>query len=402
MKYQRLTAVRVTNAKPRATRQEISDGGSGLFLVVQPSGHKSWAVRFRVNGVPRKLTLAAGLTLHEAREQAAAAIKEAQRGNDPTKAKKVAKQERAVAAANTFAAVAQLYLNSDKTKKLRTVDQVRDKLERLCFPTIGHLPIADIRRSQITALLDHIERSNGAVMADRTLSAVACVLKFHARRVDDYVPPLAAGMNRTSAKDRARDRVLTDDEIRRVWNAGNSFVRFLLLTGCRRNEAAGMQWDELDGNVWTLPASRNKAKVDLIRPLSKMAMAVLAAGPRLGPFVFSHDGQQQMRAHAAVKRQTAAASGVTGWRLHDLRRTARSLMSRAGVNSDVAEMILGHALPSIRGIYDRHSYHNEKAHALEALAAQIEKIVNPPTGDIVDLEKAKTELGKRTRKRRRA
>jgi integrase len=383
MKYQRLTAVRVTNAKPGVTRQEISDGGSGLFLVIQPSGHKSWAVRFRVNGTPRKLTLAAGLTLHEAREQAAAAIKEAQRGNDPTKLKKIVKQERAVAAANTFEAVAQLYLNSDKTKKLRTADQVRDKLGRLCFPTIGHLPIADIRRSQITALLDHIERSNGPVMADRTLSAIACVLKFHARRVDDYVPPLVAGMNRTSAKDRARDRTLTDDEIRRVWSAGNPFVRFLLLTGCRRNEAAGLQWDELDGNVWTLPASRNKAGVSLVRPLSKAAMAVLAAQPRLGPFVFGRDGQRLMRAHAAVKRQTDAASGVTGWRLHDLRRTARSLMSRAGVNADVAEMILGHALPHIRGVYDRHSYHDEKANALEALARQVATIVNPPKGNNV-------------------
>jgi integrase len=384
----RLTALAVENAKPGTSRREISDGGhNGLHLIIQPSGHKSWAVRFRVSGDPKKLTLPAGLTLAEAREQAATAIKEAQRGNDPTKAKKVAKQEHAVAAANTFAAVAQLYLNSDRTKKLRTVDQVRDKLERLCFPTIGHLPIADIRRSQITALLDRVERSNGAVMADRTLSAIACVLKFHARRVDDYVPPLAAGMNRTSAKDRARDRILTDDEIRRVWNAGNPFVRFLLLTGCRRNEAAGMQWDEIKDGDWTLPASRNKAKVDLIRPLSKAAMAVLAARPRLGPFVFSYDGQRTMHAHAAVKRQTDDASGVTGWRLHDCRRTARSLMSRAGVNADVAEMILGHALPSIRGIYDRHSYHDEKALALEALAHQINLIIDPPKGNVTPIKR---------------
>jgi integrase len=384
VKYQRLTAVRVTNTKPGATRQEISDGGSGLFLVVQPSGHKSWAVRFRVNGVPRKLTLAAGLTLHEAREQAAAAIKEAQRGNDPTKVRKAAKQERAVAAANTFEAVARLYLNADKTKKLRTVDQVRDKLERLCFPTIGHLPIADIRRSQITALLDQIERTNGAVMADRTLSAIACVLKFHARRVDDYVLPLVPGMNRTSIKERARTRVLSDDEIKRVWDAGNLFVRFLLLTGARRNEAAGMQWDELDGNVWTLPASRNKAKADLVRPLSKAAMAVLAAQPRLGPFVFGRDGQQPMRAHAAVKRQVDAAGvAVADWRLHDCRRVVRSLLSRVGVNADVAEMILGHALPHIRSVYDRHSYHDEKAHALEMLAREVATIVSPPTGSNV-------------------
>jgi integrase len=386
-KYQRLTALRVTNAKPGTARREISDNGSGLYLVVQPSGHKSWAVRFRVNGIPRKLTLDAGLTLHEARAQAAAAIKEAQRGNDPTKVKKAAKQERAIAAANTFAAVAQLYLNADRTKKLRTVDQVRDKLERLCFPLIGHVPIADIRRSQITALLDHIERTNGAVMADRTLSAIACVLKFHARRSDDYVLPLVPGMNRTSIKERARDRVLTDDEIRAVWKAGNSFVRFLLLTGCRRTEAAAMQWAEVKGNDWTLPAARNKAKVDLIRPLSKAAIAVLAAQPRRGAFVFSRSGECPLRTHAHMKRDLDVASGVANWRLHDLRRTSRSLLSRAGVNSDVAEMVLGHTLKGVRGTYDRHSYHSEKAHALESLAHQLALITNPPKGNIRQLKR---------------
>jgi integrase len=383
----RLSAKAVENAKPGSSRREVSDGGNGLYLIVQPSGHKSWAVRFRVDSVPRKLTLPDGLTLAEAREQAASAVKEAQRGNDPTKIKKVAKQQRALAAANTFEAVARLYLDADRTKKLRTVDQVRDKLERLCFPIIGHTPIADIRRSQITALLDQIERANGAVMADRTLSAIACVLKFHARRSDDYVLPLVPGMNRTSIKERARDRILTDDEIRRVWSVGNSFVQFLLLTGARRNEAAGMQWDELDGTTWTLPASRNKAKVDLIRPLSKAAMAVLNTRPQLGPFVFSHDGQKPMRAHAAVKRQVAAASGVTNWRLHDLRRTARSLLSRAGINSDVSEMILGHTLRGVRGTYDRHTYRDEKAHALEALAHQLALITNPPKGNVRQLKR---------------
>jgi integrase len=386
-KYQRLTAVRVANAKPKATRQEISDNGSGLFLVVQPSGHKSWAVRFRVNGIPRKLTLAPALSLHEAREQAAAAIKEAQRGNDPTKAKKAAKQERAIAAANTFEAVARLYLASDRTKKLRTFGQYRDKLERLVFPLIGDKPIEEIRRSQITALLDHIERTSGAIMADRTLSVISCVLKFHARRSDDYVLPLVPGMNRTTVKERARDRILSDDEIRRVWSAGNPLVQFLLLTGARRNEAAAMQWGEIDGNDWTLPAVRNKTKVDLVRPLSKAAMAILAAQPRDGDFIFGHSQDRPFRSYARLKSRMAGASGVTGWRLHDLRRTARSLLSRAGVNSDVAEMILGHTLKGVRGTYDRHSYHNEKAHALEALAAQLRLIANPPKGNVRQLRR---------------
>jgi integrase len=378
----RLTALQIENAKPGKARREISDGGSGLFLVVQPSGHKSYAVRFRADGKPRKYTLAPGLTLHEAREQAAASIKEAQRGNDPTKIKKAAKQARVLAAANTFEATAQLYLSSDRVKKLRTCAQYRDMLERLAFSLIGDKPIADIRRSQITALLDHVEHSHGPVMADRLLSVVSCVLKFHAKRSDDYVLPLVPGMNRTSTKERARDRILTDDEIRRVWSTGNSYVRFLLLTGCRRTEAAGMRRTEIDGNSWTLPASRNKGAVDLVRPLSKAAMAVLQAQPRHSDFVFSNSDDRPFQSYTRLKAQVDAASGVTGWRLHDLRRTARSLLSRAGINSDVAEMILGHTLRGVRGTYDRHHYHSEKAHALEALAHQIELIVNPPKDNV--------------------
>ncbi|MFY9770236.1 MAG: integrase arm-type DNA-binding domain-containing protein [Xanthobacteraceae bacterium] len=384
----RLTALQIENAKPGKARREISDGGSGLYLVVQPSGHKSYAVRFRADGVPRKYTLAAGLTLHEAREQAAAVIKEAQRGNDPTKIKRAAKQARVLAAANTFEATAQLYLNSDKVKKLRTCHQYRGMLERLAFPLIGDKPIADIRRSQITALLDHVEHSHGPVMADRLLSVVSCVLKFHAKRSDDYVLPLVPGMNRTSTKERARDRILTDDEIRRVWNTGNAFVRFLLLCGCRRTEAAAMQHSELNGNDWVLPASRNKGGIDLVRPLSKAAMAVLQAQPRHSDFVFSNRDDRPFQSYTRLKAQVDAASGVTGWRLHDLRRTARSLLSRAGVNSDVAEMILGHTLKGVRGTYDRHSYHNEKAHALEALAAQLALITNPPKGNVRQLRRA--------------
>src|SRR5215469_16658432 len=230
MSSSRLTAKSVENAKPGSARREISDGGSGLYLVVQSSGHKSWAVRFRVHGIPRKLTLPAGLTLHDAREQAAVAIKEAHRGNDPTKAKKIAKQERLIATANTFAAVALLYLNSEKVKRLRTAYQIEDRLTRLAFPLIGDNPVADLKRTQIVAALDHIEHTNGAVIADRTLSDISCVLKFHAKRSDDYVLPLVPGMNRTSKTERARDRVLTDDEIRKVWATGNRYARFLLLT----------------------------------------------------------------------------------------------------------------------------------------------------------------------------
>ena len=397
----RLSAKGVENAKPGTARREISDGASGLYLIVQPSGHKSWAARFRVNGIPRKLTLPAGLTLAEAREQAATAIKEAHQGNDPTKAKKIAKQERLIAQANTFAAVALLYLNSEKVRKLRTAYQIEDRLTRLAFPLIGDKPIADLKRSQIVTALDHIERTNGAVIADRTLSDISCVLKFHAKRSDDYVLPLVPGMNRTSKTERARDRVLTDDEIRKVWSTGNRYAQFLLLTAARRDEAASMQWKELDGNNWTLPAIRNKVKRDFIRPLSTAAMGVLPPRGHDDEYVFGLAPDTPLVAFSRIKKQLDAKCGITErWTFHDLRRTARTLMSRAGVNTDHAERVLGHVIGGIRGVYDRHEYQDEKAHALEALAAEIKKILNPPTGDVAHINEEREK--RKARKRQRA
>lgn len=385
----RLTALSVENAKPGTSRREIGDGGSGLYLVVQPSGHKSWAVRFRANGIPRKLTLPAGLTLHEAREQAATALKEAQRGNDPTKAKKIAKQQAVVAKANTFAATALLYLNSDRVKRLRTAYQIKDRLTRLAFPLIGDTPIADLKRLQITSALDHIEQTNGAVIADRTLSDISCVLKFHAKRVDDYMLPIVPGMHRTDKAARARDRVLTDDEIRKLWATGDRYAQFLLLTAARRDEAASMQWRELVGNDWTLPAIRNKTGKDLVRPLSKAAMQILPQRGRDDDFVFGLSPDTPLVAFSRIKKQLDAKCGITGrWTFHDLRRTARTLMSRGRVNTDHAERVLGHIIGGVRGIYDRHEFHTEKGHALEALAHQIELIINPPKGNIRQLKRA--------------
>src|SRR5262249_12313687 len=176
-----------------------------------------------------------------------------------------------------------------------------------------------------------------------------------------------AGMNRTSKTERARDRVLTDDEIRKVWSTGDRYAQFLLLTAARRDEAASMQWKELDGNNWTLPAIRNKVKRDFIRPLSTAAMAVLPPPGHDGEDVFGLAPDTPLVAFSRIKKQLDAKCGVTGWTFHDLRRTARSLMSRACVNADHAERCLGHAIPGVRGIYDRHEFYDEKKFAFDAL-----------------------------------
>jgi integrase len=121
--------------------------------------------------------------------------------------------------------------------------------------------------------------------------------------------------------------------------------------------------------------------------LSNAAQAILAGQPRIDgcDFVFTSNGVTPITSFSAPKDRLDVASGVADWRLHDARRSARSLLSRAGVNADVAERCLGHAIPGVRAVYDRHQYVDEMRHAFEALAAQIERIVNPPEGDVIPL-----------------
>jgi integrase len=387
----KLTDLSVRNSKPKAARYERSDNGSGLWLAVQPSGAKSYATRLRLNGKPIKITHgdAGVLSLADARVLNAEAIKRAKKGVDPRAAKKQEKAQRQIAEANSFEAVALLYLDSKHVKKLRTAGQVHDRLTRLVFPILGDQPVAVIKRSQIVKALDRIEAERGSHMADRVLSDVRCVLNFYAHRDDDFRSPLVKGMGRTSKDERQRDRILTDDEIRALWSTGNRFAQFLLLTAARRDEVASMRWKEIDGNDWTLPASRNKTKVDLIRPLSKAAMDVLSARGHDDEFAFGAAPDKPFRGFDRLKIRLAAESGVKNWRFHDLRRTARSLMSRAGANADHAERCLGHAILGVRGVYDRHEFHAEKAFVFEQLAAQLQSITRPPNGNVLPLKKRK-------------
>jgi integrase len=138
-----------------------------------------------------------------------------------------------------------------------------------------------------------------------------------------------------------------------------------------------LTWDEIKYGVWLLPAARNKVKQDLARPLSAAAQSVVDGVPKLGRHIFTFDGVKPIGGFSNLKARLDAACRVKDWTLHDLRRTARSLLSRAGVAHDIAEICLGHVLTGVRATYDRHEYHEEKKQAFAALAAQIERIVNP-------------------------
>jgi integrase len=405
-----LTKFAIDNLKPRSKRYEVPDG-NGLYIVVQPSGRKSFVVRFRIEGRPRKLTLEKGLTLAEARAAAAKALVEVEKKNDPTAIKRKAKNAQRAAAANTFKAVAESYLEREGKKKederLRSLAWRRQLLERLVYPTLGDRPIGAIKRNAVVELLDKIEDGKlfhpetkepirgGATMAHSTLAIIRAIMNWHAVRDEDYRSPIVRGMGRIKPKKRQRERVLNDDELRAVWKTAEqggadpfaTLVRFLLLTAARRNEGARLSWEEIGGADWTLPAHRNKVKLDLVRPLSGAAQKLLEERPRIGdcPYVFTY-GKKPLATFSQSKEKFDEACGATRWTLHDLRRTARTLMSRAGVNPDHAERCLGHVMPGIRDNYDRHEFYEEKRQAFEALAAQIERIVHP-THNIVPLRR---------------
>jgi integrase len=382
-----LTAASVANLKPQTKRYETPDGGQrGLLVVVFPSGKKSFIVRYRFAGRKRKLTLGQ-VSLAAARKAAASALFDVHEGLDPAAAKRVAKEKAAGAVATSVQAICEQYLKREGSK-LRTIATLQYSLRRLVYPVIGRIPVGELKRSQIVRLIDKIQDQCGDRTADLALSYLRRVLAWHASRSDDFNSPIVRGMGRYDNAVHARSRVLTDAEICAIWKATEpeddaphpfqAFTRFLLLTGARRNEARLLTWSEIDGDKWHLPASRNKTKLDFTRPLNAPAVALLASLPRIdnSTLVFTTNGRQPVSA-TAPKIEIDKRSGVENWTFHDLRRTARTLMSRAGVNSDVAERCLGHVIGGVRGIYDRHEYQPEMARAFEALASLIDLIVNP-------------------------
>ena len=386
------TDIAIRNLKPGDTRREISDPGArGLYLVVQPSGRKSFCVRYRHNGQPRKLTLQAGVSLAAARKLCADALHELTQGRDPSEAKKEAKTKVAAAKLNTVANVCEGYFQRENGK-LRTAHRRERTVRRLIFPALGSRQIDTVKRSEIVKLLDKIEDTSGQRSADYTLQILRRIFNWHSLRDDNFRSPVVRGMGRYNTADNARSRVLTDDEIANIWRAADdsgyfgSFIKFLLLTGARRAEAGELRWSEIKDGLWTLPASRSKTGVEIVRPLSKAALAVVEAQPRLGEHVFGVDGRP-LTSFSRRKTNFSRKCAIGEWRIHDLRRTSRTLLSRAGVAPDIAERCLGHVIGGVRGVYDRHTYHREMEPAFEAVASLIDRIVNPPADVVTPLRR---------------
>ena len=297
-----------------------------------------------------------------------------------------------------------VYVNAERS--LRTAKQIENAFNLYVRPRIGSRSIYSLRRSDIVSMLDNIAVTHGLVTADRALAYLRKAFNWHAVRDDDFRSPIVRGMAKTKPKERARDRALNDDEIRDLWTALDeltgvqarypAFVRTLLLTGARRGEVMRMRWEEIEGDIWVIPPERSKNGMENAIPLTAPVKRLLGPMQKSG-FIFSSDGgvhplgghskpKAEMDKKLAEVRKRNKRTPMKPWVQHDLRRTARSLMSRAGVLSDHAERVIGHAIPGVRGIYDRHRYEAEKRDGLERLAALVDRILHPGAA-VVDFPK---------------
>jgi integrase len=369
----------VAKLKPKAKRYAFADPElPGHYVRVQPNGSKSFVVVTRdPRGKQHWRTVGAPpMPIDDARDIGRKIIRSIRE-----------------AAPDSFEGVASEWFKRHVVKKgLRSGDDIQGFLQRHITPAWTGRDFTSIKRKDIAALLDHIEDEHGARQADYALDIIRRIANWHATRDDNYNSPVVRGMRRTNPKERERTRILSDDEIRIVWStadAGTSFggiVKMLLVTGQRLDKVASMRWDDLNGNVWAIRTeAREKGNAgELILP--DLAMAVVSARQRGDGLVFPSRGGNQLGGLAKYKRKLDRDSGVSGWVLHDLRRSARSLMSRAGVRPDIAERVMGHSIRGVEGVYDRHPYAAEKAEALKLLAGMVRDIVTPPPENVRKLK----------------
>ena len=380
----------------------------GFGVRVTAAGARAFILNYRLRGREHRFTIGAypDWSALKAVREARSLRQRIDRGENPIE-DRAPSTATATVASILDAFVAQHVRN--KNQPLRSADEYESAFKRLVKPRIGKLGIYEVRRSHVVKMLDEIEDANGPVMADRTLAYLRKAFNWYAIRDDQFSAPVVRGMGRIRPKDRARTRVLSDDEIRAIWpvlgqlGTFGAFVRMLLLTAQRHGEVARMSHREIGGDgIWTIPAERYKTKRPNFVPLSKAALALIEAQPRFDDchYVFpsraktpySRSGKSKAKLDkavlAAMKKQAkkgAKVEPLPNWTLHDLRRTAKTLMARAGVRPDISERVLGHVIAGVEGTYDRHSYAEEKRDALEKLAAMIERILNPPPSNVATL-----------------
>ncbi len=294
-------------------------------------------------------------------------------------------------------------------------------MEHDVLPRWGERPIRGITKHDVNELLDAKasgrERARkgstggSAIQANRTLTRLRTLFGWAAAQDLVDADPTAGVLLR--GKERARDRVLDDNEVGWFWRGAESagwpygaIFRVLLLTAQRESEVAGMLWPEVDlgKQIWTIPRERTKSDRAHTVHLSSFAAEILGGLPRIGDLVFpsraghpvSSFAKPKARLDAAMTAQLRKSRGdlaadLAPWIVHDLRRTATTIMARLNVAPHVADKILNHSAGTIRGVaatYNRFAYLDERMAALEALGRFLEGLVRPASDNVVEMRRA--------------
>jgi integrase len=385
-----LTARTIEIVKPSNTRREIPDAHMpGLYLIVQPSGSKSWAVRYRSSSITRKYTLGAfpAIDLKTARALAGKALRAVAEGRDPGHEKAQARSTKIDSIEHVAAQFIERHCK--RANRQRTAEETERLLRLHVLPHWRGRTINSICRRDVLEILDRITDAGTPIAANRTLSAARKMFNWCIARDIIAVSP-CSGVKPPTVE-HSRDRVLNDDELHATWLAADNIgfpfgpmVQMLICTGQRRDEVAKMEWNEIDfeKKLWTLPRERVKTNEKHEVPLSDIAVAILKRLPRIAGarFVFTTTGNTAASAYSKNKRRldVLLPPDMPPWRLHDLRRTAASGMARLGINLPIIEKVLNHASGSFAGIvavYQRHSFSDEKRKALEAWGRFINDLI---------------------------
>lgn len=402
------TTKAIEAAKPSDKRREIPDPAlSGLYLVIQPSGVKSWALRYRYAGKPKKLTLGRWpvMGLADARAAASEAIEAVDHGNDPSAAKKRTKAARMEAQLSKRDKIKTLMEQYGRRhlSTLKSGETVKRELNRHVVAIWGERDIHDIAKRDVIDLLDGIADSGRVVTANRVRAYLNKFLSWCVERdIIDQSPAMGV---KPAAKEKSRDRVLSDDEIRWFWQActiegqpWGHLGKMLLLTGQRLGEVVNMTDHEVNGELWHLEADRTKNGRAHDVPLSEAARDVLGAVERINSdagYVFTTTGKSALqgyhkgRNHIAERMAEIAGQEIPHWTFHDLRRTAATGMARLGIPVRVTEAVLNHVSGTAGGIvsvYQRHDYADEKRDALGAWARFVADLVEGTADNVVRIE----------------
>jgi integrase len=343
----------------------------GLALRVSSSGRKTWTYFYRHAGKLRRMSFDVypAMSVSAAHAKWLEARDLVQAGRDPKRI--------SVAGRTDFAGVAEEWLKRDQAEN-RSHKVVEQMLKREVLPHWGHRAISDIKRRDILDLIDGVADRGTVTMARRIHGRLHRLFTWSVGRGIVEQNPMQ-NLPKPGSEVR-RDRVLTDDELVKVWNACNRIgdyghaIRLLVLTGARREEIGKLRWSEIVGDSVMLEGDRTKTKEARIIPLSTAAHAIVNSLPRVGDFVF----KRGLPDWGGAKAKLDALVKIPDWRTHDLRRTMATGLQKLGVALQITEAVLGHIAGSragIVGIYQRHDYASEKATALEAWGAHVMALV---------------------------